>query len=132
MRDAERLAVRIGAQVRDWQPEAHFDRTRLSAMDRFAQFAVVAARQAVAQAGLAFGGDLSARAGVVLGTAGGGMTTSDDSYRAVYEEGKNRVHPLVVPRLMHQTSRAWNHSHPAGAPAPRRKIVCSTAIEPAP
>lgn len=106
LRDVERLSVRIGAQVRDWSPEAHFDRARLSAMDRFAQFAVVAARQAVAQSGLAPGPELRARAGVVLGTAGGGMTTSDDSYRAVYEEGKNRVHPLVVPRLMQNAAAA--------------------------
>lgn len=105
-RDAERLSVRIAAQVRDWQPEIHFERARLSAMDRFSQFAVVAARQAVAQSGLEMDAGLVGRAGVILGTAGGGMTTSDDSYRAVYEEGKNRVHPLVVPRLMHNAAAA--------------------------
>lgn len=106
LRDVERLSVRIGAQVKDWVPEAHFDRTRLSAMDRFAQFAVVAAREAVAQSRLELSTPLRMRAGVILGTAGGGMTTSDDSYRAVYEEGKNRVHPLVVPRLMHNAAAA--------------------------
>jgi nodulation protein E len=106
LRDVERLSVRIGAQVKDWVPEAHFDRTRLSAMDRFAQFAVVAAREAVARSRLELSTPLRMRAGVILGTAGGGMTTSDDSYRAVYEEGKNRVHPLVVPRLMHNAAAA--------------------------
>ena len=44
------------------------------------------------------------RAGVVLGTAGGGNLTVDDNYRTVYEEGKNRVHPFVVPRLMHNAA----------------------------
>ena len=104
IRDAERLANPIGAQVRDWQPEAHLDRTRLGLLDRFAQFALKAADEAVAQAGLGFAGDLGLRAGVVLGTAGGGLTTQDDNYRSVYQDGKNRVHPFVVPRLMHNAA----------------------------
>ena len=104
IRDADRLSVSVGAQVRDWQPEAHFDRARLGLLDRFAQFALKAATEAVAQAGLSFPDDLALRAGVVLGSAGGGLTTSDDSYRCVYQEGKNRVHPLVVPRLMHNAA----------------------------
>lgn len=105
LRDAGRLSIRIGAQVRDWNAEHHLGRAAAT-MDRFAQFAVVAARQAVAQSGLDFADNLGNRSGVVLGTAGGGMTTSDDSYRAVYEEGRNRVHPLVVPRLMHNAAVA--------------------------
>jgi len=106
LRDLDRLSIRIGAQIKDWQPDAHFDRTRLSAMDRFSQFAVVSARQALLQSGLDLSPKLKACAGVILGTAGGGMTTSDESYRSVYEEGKNRVHPLVVPRLMHNAAAA--------------------------
>ncbi|MEY4873130.1 MAG: hypothetical protein RLZZ563_2460, partial [Pseudomonadota bacterium] len=57
--DIDRLAVQIGAQVRGWQPEALFDRQKLSLLDRFAQFTLAAARQAVAQAGLVFDGDLA-------------------------------------------------------------------------
>lgn len=99
--DIDRLLVQIGAQVQGWQPEAHFSRQELPLLDRFAQFARVAARQAVDQSGLQFDGDLADRSGVILGTAGGGLGTTDDNYRAVYAEGKNRVHPFVVPRLMH-------------------------------
>ncbi|MEO5621335.1 MAG: beta-ketoacyl-[acyl-carrier-protein] synthase family protein [Cypionkella sp.] len=104
IRDVDRLSIKIGAQVADWQPEAHFERQALPLLDRFAQFAIVAARQAVAQAGIGFDGDLADRAGVVLGSAGGGLTTTDDSYRSVYAEGKNRVHPFVVPRLMNSSA----------------------------
>lgn len=100
IRDAARLTVQIGAQVRDWQPERHFERQAIALCDRFTQFALVAAREAVAQSGLVFEGALADETGVVLGTAGGGVNTWDESYRAVYEEGKNRVHPFVVPRLM--------------------------------
>ncbi len=97
--DRERLAVQIGAQVQGFQPEAHFDKAQLGLLDRFSQFALVAARQAVAQSGLDFT-ELGQRAGVVTGTAGGGLITQDESYRAVYEERKSRVHPFTVPRLM--------------------------------
>lgn len=100
LRDRDRLSVQIGAQVQGFCPEDHFDKSQAGLLDRFSQFAVVAARQAVAQAGLDFSNGLGARTGVVTGTAGGGLITQDDSYRAVYEEGKSRVHPFTVPRLM--------------------------------
>lgn len=102
--DVDRLSIRIGAQVQGWQPEAHFSRQELVLYDRFTQFAIASARQAVAQSGLDFDGALGDGAGVVLGSAGGGLTTQDENYRAVYGEGKNRVHPLVVPKLMHNAA----------------------------
>lgn len=99
-RDVERLSVTIGGQVRGFAPEAQFARQQLTQYDPFTQYALVAARQAIAQSGLTFADELAETTGVVLGTAGGGVRTWDDSYRAVYEAGKNRVHPLVIPRLM--------------------------------
>lgn len=104
LRDVDRLGVRIGAQVAGWQPEAHFSRQDLVLYDRFTQFTLVAAREAVAQAGIDFAGDAGLDAGVVFGTAAGGIGTLDDSYRAVYAEGKNRVHPFVVPKLMNSAA----------------------------
>lgn len=104
IRDVDRLVVRIGAQVRDWRPDERFDPRQISLFDRSTQFAMEAARQAVLQSGLEFTSELAARSGAVIGTAGGGLTTTDDNYRAVYEERKDRVHPLVVPRLMNSAS----------------------------
>ena len=103
-RDVERLSIRIGAQVRNWEPEAHFNRQDIALYDRFTQFTMLAARQAVEQSGLDFRGKLGLECGVVLGTAGGGVNTWDDNYRTVYEEGKNRVHPFVVPKLMNNAA----------------------------
>ncbi len=103
-RDVDRLSVQIGAEVRGFEPEAHFARGSLSLLDRFSQFALVSARQAMGQARLELNDAAALRAGVVLGTAGGGNITVDDNYRTVYEEGKNRVHPFVVPRLMHNAA----------------------------
>ncbi len=104
IRDVDRLSVRIGAQVRGFEPEKHFNRQQISLYDRFTQFTILAAQEAIAQSGLEFSGDLAARSGVILGTAGGGVNTWDENYRTVYEAGKNRVHPFVVPKLMNNAA----------------------------
>jgi nodulation protein E len=104
MRDLDRLSVRIGGQIKDYDPEALFNRQQISLYDRFTQFTLISAREAIAQSGLVFSGELAARSGVVLGTSGGGMQTLDENYRSVYEDGKNRVHPFVVPKLMNNAA----------------------------
>ena len=103
-RDVDRLAIKIGGQIHDWDAEGRFNRQQMALYDRFTQFTLVAAKQAIAQSGLEFIGELAAKSGVVLGTSGGGLTTQDDNYRVVYEEGKNRVHPFVVPKLMNNAA----------------------------
>ncbi len=118
IRDVGRLAIQIGAQVRGFDETAHFSKQQLSLYDRFTQFALIAARQAIEQSGIAFRGELADRSGVILGTSGGGLTTQDENYRAVYEEGKNRVHPLIVPKLMNNAaashvSMEWNLRGPS-------------------
>jgi nodulation protein E len=102
--DVDRLMIQIGGQIRGYRPEDHFSRQELVLYDPFTQFALLAAREAVADAGLEIGEALSERAGVVLGTSGGGLQTQDENYRLVYQEGKNRVHPFVVPRLMNNAA----------------------------
>ena len=102
--DVERLQIAIGGQIRGYRPEDHFGRQELTLYDPFTQFALIAAREAMAQSGLEVTEALSARAGVVLGTSGGGLQTQDENYRLVYQEGKNRVHPFVVPRLMNNAA----------------------------
>lgn len=103
-RDVDRLTIKIGGQVHDFDPEAVFNRQQLALYDRFTQFTLLAAKEAIDQSGLVFSGDLAATAGVVLGTAGGGVGTWDENYRSVYEDGKNRVHPFVVPKLMNNAA----------------------------
>ncbi len=100
IRDQRRLSVQIAASVADFDPSAHFPPERQRLLDRFSQFALVAARQAVQQSGLQLTGRLAAQTGAIIGSAAGGLSTSDDNFRAVYEERKSRVHPFTVPRLM--------------------------------
>lgn len=103
-RDAERLSIPIGGQIKNFDADARFTRPQLTLYDRFTQFTLTAAHEAITQSGLAFDSALGETSGVVLGTAGGGVTTWDENYRAVFQEGKNRVHPFVVPKLMHNAA----------------------------
>jgi nodulation protein E len=102
--DKERLTIGIGGQIHGWDGAAHFDRQKIGFYDKFTQFALFAAREALAQSGLTFDGALGEVSGVVLGNAGGGLHTTDESFRAVYAEGKNRVRPFVVPKLMNNAA----------------------------
>lgn len=104
IRDVDRLSIKIGGQVKSYEPSTHFNRQQIALYDRYTQFALLAADEAIGQSGLTFSGDLAAQGGVVLGTSGGGLSTQDENYRAVYEEGKNRVHPFVVPKLMNNAA----------------------------
>jgi nodulation protein E len=118
LRDIERLQIKIGGQVKEFDEASRFSRQQITLYDRFTQFTMAAAAEAVSQSGLSFDGALAARTGVVLGTAAGGVSTWDENYRAVYEEGKNRVHPFVVPRLMNNAAAAhvsmeWNLQGPS-------------------
>lgn len=118
VRDVDRLQIQIGGQVRDYDEHAHFNRQQIALYDRFTQFTLLAAREAINQSGLTFSGPLADRSGVILGTSGGGLNTQDENYRAVYEDGKNRVHPFIVPKLMNnaavsQVSMEWNLRGPS-------------------
>lgn len=103
-RDVERLSIKIGGQIKGYLPGDHFSRQEISLYDIFTQFALLAAKEAVAASGLQLDGETAIRSGVILGTAGGGLHTQEENYRAVFLEGKNRVHPFVVPRLMNNAA----------------------------
>lgn len=116
--DVDRLSIQIGGQIKGYDEAAHFNRQQIALYDRFTQFTLLAAREAIAQSGLSFSGALADNAGVVLGTSGGGLNTQDENYRAVYEAGKNRVHPFIVPKLMNNAaashvSMEWNLRGPS-------------------
>ncbi len=102
--DVERLSIQIGGQIKGYDPAAQFSRQELVLYDRFTQFALLAGREAMFSSGLVVSEELAPDCGVILGTAGGGLQTQDENYRTVYAEGKNRVHPFVVPKLMNSAA----------------------------
>ncbi len=91
--------TRIAAEVRDFKADAHFTSRRAAFMDRFSAMAVVAARAAVADAGLVFDGALALKTATIIGTGVGGIVTLDDSYWRVYHDG-GKPHPFTVPKMM--------------------------------
>lgn len=88
------------AEVRDYDPEAHFEPRDLSFMDRFVQFGLLAAAEAVAQSGIEWTPDLQARAAVVTGSCMSGRSVEEDGYWELFHNGRNRVHPLTIPLSM--------------------------------
>ncbi|MGP0086102.1 MAG: beta-ketoacyl-[acyl-carrier-protein] synthase family protein [Steroidobacteraceae bacterium] len=96
----DRLTTRIAAQVLDFDPLQHFDTKRTGLLDRFSQFAVVAARAAIQDAQLVLTQELALQAATIVGNASGGQTSVDESYYKLYGQNSPRVHPLSIPRLM--------------------------------
>jgi nodulation protein E len=95
------LNVRIAAEVRGYDPLAHFDSKRLVLLDRVSQFALIAAREAVAQSGLDFGSDARGeRTACIIGTGIGGENSHNEQSSRFYGDKNPRVHPLAIVRVM--------------------------------
>jgi nodulation protein E len=97
----ELLNVKIAAEVRGFDPAAHFDSKKLPLLDRVSQFALVAAREAVAQSGLDFrAAALGERTACIVGTGIGGENSHNEQSRRFFGEKNPRVHPLTILRVM--------------------------------
>lgn len=89
-----------GAEAREFRPADHFLEKDLLMLERFAQFATVAARQAVAQSGLQFTDDLAESTAVITGSSVGGQFSEEEGYQRLFAENNPRVAPLTIPRTM--------------------------------
>jgi nodulation protein E len=98
--DPNLFRFKCGAEVRGYDPRAHFHERRVDMMDRFAQFAVIAARAAVQESGLEWTPRLRERTAVVTGSCSGGQSSEDASFYDLYHADRGRVHPLTIPRTM--------------------------------
>ena len=98
--DCTGLRFTNGSEVRGYTHAPYFEDRRADFMDRFAQFAVIAAREAVTQAGIEFTPELRENAAIITGSCVGGQSTEDLGFVEVYKLGHNRVHPLTIPKTM--------------------------------
>jgi nodulation protein E len=98
--DTAELQFANGAEVADFEPRAHFEKREADLLDRFAQFALVAAREALSDAGLV--GDQSApeTSAVVTGSCLGGQISEEVGYLDLFGRGRGRMHPFSIPRAM--------------------------------
>jgi nodulation protein E len=98
--DRTQLRFQNAAEVRGFNTREHFEERQSDLLDRFAQFALIAAREAVADARVEWTPDLRQRTGIVTGSCTGGQSAEDEGFVALYRQGRGRVHPLTVPRVM--------------------------------
>lgn len=98
--DRSRLRFGNGAEVPDYDPSRHFGEKEAGLLDRFAQFGLIAAREALALAAVEWTPRLRDRAAVVTGSCLGGKISEDQAFANVYGGDGRRVHPFSIPRAM--------------------------------
>jgi nodulation protein E len=94
------LKSQNAAQVRGYDPLQHFEGGREAYIDRFAQFSIVAARQAIKHSGLELTQALKEAGAIVCGSAVGGQTAIEAGFEDLWVSGRGRVHPLTIPKTM--------------------------------
>ena len=98
--DASAFETTFAAEVRDFDPAATVGRKEARRMDRYSQFAVAAAREAAATAGLVIGDGESDRVGALIATAIGGLETVEEGMQTLLERGPSRVSPFFMPMML--------------------------------
>jgi nodulation protein E len=118
------------AAVKNFKPEDWIDAKKISMLDRFSQFAVAAALQAVRDSGLPLTQEAAERTAVITGTGVGGQNTLEDAYMKLLDEKSSpRVHPFTIPRLMANAGSS-QISMATGAMGPGFTVAsaCASAI----
>jgi nodulation protein E len=98
--DCSTLRFKNGAEVTGYDPVQHFPGGKDAYIDRFAQFSVVAAREALQNSGLELTPELRERSAIVCGSAVGGQAAIEAGFQDLWVEGRGRVHPLTIPKTM--------------------------------
>jgi nodulation protein E len=98
--DCSTLRFQNGAEVRGYDPLKHFEGGKDAYIDRFAQFSVIAAREAMRDSGIAITSELGERVAIVCGSAVGGQGALESGFEDLYVAGRGRVHPLTIPKTM--------------------------------
>jgi nodulation protein E len=88
------------AQIRDYNAIDHFDPKAADMLDRFAQFAVIAGREAIRNSGIEWTPELRETTAIVTGSCIGGQSTEDKGFVEVYRRGRPRPHPMTIPKTM--------------------------------
>jgi 3-oxoacyl-[acyl-carrier-protein] synthase II len=98
--DTTEFKVHFGGQVRDWDPVARFGAKEARHLDRFAQFALVAAESAVQQSGIDFSKLPPEHCGVLIGSGIGGLNEFEAQHSTMIHKGPSRISPFTIPKLM--------------------------------
>lgn len=95
--DTTGYKVKLAGEVKDYNPEDYFDKRSAKRLDRFTQFAIIAAKEAMNDSGINSENTNMERVGVVVGSGIGGLGTIEDQNRNLVEKGPDRVSPMYIP-----------------------------------
>ena len=98
--DTQDLLVQIACEVKGFDPEDYMEKREARRIDRFQQFGIAAAQQAIDQAGLVVKPEEAGRASVIISSAVGGMISVEEAMIVFSEQGPRRVTPFIIPKFM--------------------------------
>ena len=98
--DTKGFDTTFAAEVRGFEPEAYLERKESRRMDRFAQFAAVAAQEACRHAGIDLSNEDPFRVGAIIGSGIGGILTLSQQYEVLRDRGPRRVTPFLIPMML--------------------------------
>jgi len=124
--DLSAFNVQIAAELKDFHPEDFLDKKKIRRTDPFIQYALVAARMAIDDAGLVISDNNASRVGVVLGSCAGGMTMYGKNLFALRDEGADKVSPFFIPGFIANMA-AGEVSMAFGARGPSKCVVTACA-----
>ena len=126
--DTKDFKVRFGGEVKGFNPEPVLDTRSARKLDRFTQFALVAATEAVADSGLDFAREDPFRCGCIFGSGIGGLAEFEDGHTTLMNKGPSRVNPFVIPKMI-ANSASGNISIRFGLRGPNTTVstACSSA-----
>jgi len=124
--DPSGFNVQIAAELKDFHPEDFLDKKKIRRTDPFIQYAMVAARMAINDAGFTINADNANRVGVVLGSCAGGMNMYEKNLHALHNEGPDKVSPFFIPGFIANMA-AGEVSMDFGARGPSKCVVTACA-----
>jgi 3-oxoacyl-[acyl-carrier-protein] synthase II len=122
----EKFKVKIGGEVKNWQPERWLEPKAARHLDRFAQFGMVAAIHAVKDSGLDFAREDLFRVGCIIGSGIGGLNEYEDQHSRFLEGGAGKIGPFVIPKMM-ANSAPGNISIHFGLGGPNTAVATACA-----
>lgn len=96
----ENVKISLGATVPPFDESLYFTSEELTVLDRYSQLAVIAAQEAIDNAGLVYGENILTDAATIVGSGCGGKHTDEATYEQLYKQNRSRAHPLTIPKGM--------------------------------
>ncbi len=98
--DTSSYTTRIASEIKEWDASPYMDRKEIRRMDRFVQFAVAAAKMAVADSNLEITDKIRDKVGVCIGSGIGGLSSIEEQHKVLIERGPGRISPFLIPGII--------------------------------